>query len=216
MQQRARRATILTLYDITPMLEPGMPVWPGDSTLSREVLLQRERGDSVTLSTMRATVHLGAHADAPNHYGNGPSIEARDLSFYVGPCEVVRVHVPRSTRVSVRDLPDIVAWPERVLIATASVPDRRTFNRDFAALTPELVDWLHDRGVRLVGVDTPSVDLFDDAELLAHQRFLANDMAILEGLVLADVPPGRYELMALPLKLRGFDGSPVRAVLRRS
>jgi arylformamidase len=68
--------------------------------------------------------------------------------------------------------------------------------------------------VRLIGIDTPSVDLFTSKDLPAHQRFLANDMAILEGLVLHEVPPGRYELIALPLKLAGFDASPVRAVLR--
>ena len=203
------------LYDISPMLDPGMPVWPGDTPLSREIQLELERGDPVTLSTLRATVHLGAHADAPSHYGNGRSIEAQDLSLYVGPCVVVRVDATRSSRVSIRDFPERLTLPERVLIATGTVPDRRAFNHDFAALSPDLVDRLHDRGVRLVGVDTPSVDLFDDRQLLAHHRFLAHDMAILEGLVLDAVPPGEYELIALPLKLRGFDGSPVRAVLRR-
>jgi arylformamidase len=88
------------------------------------------------------------------------------------------------------------------------------FTTDFAALAPELVDWLHERGVRLVGIDTPSVDLFDDAELVSHARCLAHDMAILEGLRLDGVPEGRYELIALPLALAGFDASPVRAVLR--
>ena len=105
---------------------------------------------------------------------------------------------------------------ERVLFATRTYPDPTVFNEDFAALSPELVDGLHEKGVRLVGLDTPSVDLFASKTLPAHQRFLANDMAILEGLVLRDVPAGLYELIALPLKLAGFDASPVRAILRRS
>jgi arylformamidase len=103
---------------------------------------------------------------------------------------------------------------ERVLIATGTYPDPESFNEDFAALDPATVDLLHERGARLVGIDTPSVDLFAARELAAHHRFLAHDMAILEGLVLAHVPEGTYELIALPLKLTGFDASPVRAVLR--
>jgi arylformamidase len=87
-------------------------------------------------------------------------------------------------------------------------------NEDFAALSPELVDALDRRRVRLIGIDTPSVDLFDSKDLPAHHACLRCDMAILEGLVLRDVPEGEYELIALPLKLLGFDASPVRAVLR--
>ena len=102
----------------------------------------------------------------------------------------------------------------RVLIATDTYPDPTSFREDFAALDPALVDHLHERGVRLIGIDTPSVDVFTSEDLPAHGRFLANDMAILEGLVLAAVPEGVYELIALPLRLAGFDGSPVRAILR--
>jgi arylformamidase len=101
-----------------------------------------------------------------------------------------------------------------VLIATGTFPDPNDWNGDFAGLEPELVDSLHRLGVMTIGIDTPSVDLFESRDLPAHARFLANDMAILEGLVLKDVPEGEYDLIALPLKLVGFDASPVRAVLR--
>ena len=87
-------------------------------------------------------------------------------------------------------------------------PDPTRWSEDFAALSPQLVDHLHERGVKLVGIDSPSVDLFDSKDLPAHQRVLAHDMAILEGLVLGDVPEGIYELIALPLPLAGFDASP--------
>jgi arylformamidase len=103
---------------------------------------------------------------------------------------------------------------ERVLLRTGTFPDTDHFREDFAALSPELVDHLHNCGVRLIGIDTPSVDPFDSKELPAHKRFLEHDMAILEGLVLSGVPEGRYELIALPLRLVGFDASPVRAILR--
>jgi len=205
---------VTALIDISPRITPKLAVWPGDTEATREVLLDLARGDSVTLSTLRATVHLGAHADAPSHYGvDGPSIEARDLALYVGTCRVLCVAARRGERIGRTVLPaDIGA--ERVLFATGTFPNPEVFNPDFAALAPELVDELHARGVRLIGIDTPSVDLFDSKDLPAHRRFLANDMAILEGLVLSHVPAGIYELIALPLSLEGFDASPVRAVLR--
>jgi arylformamidase len=206
------------LYDISPPISPELAVWPGDTAASREVLLDIRRGDNITLSTLRATVHLGAHADAPSHYGvDGASIDQRPLDVYLGPCRVVKVDAARATRVSLDMLDAAADGPvraQRVLIATGTYPDPRRLNNDFAALAPELVDGLHARGVRLIGVDVPSVDLFDSKDLPAHKRFLANDMAILEGLALRDVPAGEYELIALPLRLVGFDGSPVRAVLR--
>jgi arylformamidase len=202
------------IYDISPPITPRLAVWPGDTPPSREVLRELSRGDSVTLSTLHATVHLGAHADAPSHYGrSGADIASRPLERYVGPCEVVRVAVPRGARVTPDLLSAVVRVP-RVLLATDTYPDPRQFNQDFAAFAPELVDQLHAAGVILIGIDTPSVDLFNSKDLPAHQRCLAHDMAILEGLVLKDVPAGTYELIALPLALAGFDASPVRAVLR--
>lgn len=202
------------IYDITPAITPTTKVWPGDTPPSREVLLDLARGDNITLSTLRTTVHLGAHADGPNHYGPGaPAIDARPLDLYLGPCQVVGVSAGPRARFGVGDLSaDVVE--ARVLFRTGTFAGFETFPEDFAGLAPELVDWLHSRGVRLVGIDTPSVDPFESKDLPAHQAFLKNDMAILEGLDLAGVPDGRYELIALPLKLVGFDASPVRAVLR--
>jgi arylformamidase len=204
----------MKIYDITPPITEQLAVWPGDTPMSREVLLEMQRGDNLTLSTLRATVHLGAHADGPNHYGkDAPGIDRRSLDFYLGPCQVVRVAAERGCRVTPAIMRQTIHAP-RVLIATGTFPDPTTWTEDFAALAPELVDNLHRQGVITVGIDTPSVDLFTDTELLSHQRFLANNMAILEGLVLRDVPEGMYELIALPLKLVGFDASPVRAILR--
>jgi arylformamidase len=202
------------LYDISPSITGSLAVWPGDTPPTREVLLDLAVGDSVTLSTLRSTVHLGAHADAPSHYGiRAPDIASRTLERYIGPCEVMRVTVARGERITPGMLPRSVSAP-RVLFATGTFPDPTRFNEDFAALAPELVDHLHASGVTLVGIDTPSVDPMRSKDLPAHHRFLAHDMAILEGLVLGAVPDGRYELIALPLPLVGFDASPVRAVLR--
>ncbi|HKQ48650.1 MAG TPA: cyclase family protein [Phycisphaerae bacterium] len=202
------------IYDITPPISEATAVWPGDTPPTREVLCDINRGDNITLSTLRATVHLGAHADGPNHYGAGaPAIHERQLDYYLGPCQVIRVSAERSERIAPGMIMASITAP-RVLIATGTYPDSTRFKEDFAALSPELVEWLHDRGVMTVGIDTPSVDLFSSKDLPAHQAFLRHDMAILEGLVLKDVPEGPYELIALPLRLVGFDGSPVRAILR--
>jgi arylformamidase len=204
----------MRLYDITPVISARLAVWPGDTPARREVLLDIDRGDNLTLSTLHGTVHLGAHADAPNHYGCGAAgIDARPLAPYLGRCRVLDVAVGRGERISPRAIPHPVSVP-RVLLKTGTYPDPENFNEDFAALSVELVERLHEEGVVLIGIDGPSVDLFDSKDLPAHQAFLRNDMAILEGLVLRDVPAGEYELIALPLKLEGFDASPVRAVLR--
>ena len=202
------------IYDISPLIDKSLSVWPGDTPPRREVLLDLARGDSVTLSSLHATVHLGAHADAPNHYRMfAPSIDQRPLELYLGPCQVIAVSVPRGALVRPFDLPDDFR-AERVLLATGTFPDAAQFNPDFAALDPSVVGHLHSHGVRLIGIDTPSVDPFESKELEAHQAFFQYDMAILEGLVLAGVPEGIYELIALPLRLAGFDASPVRAILR--
>lgn len=203
--------------DITPAITPAIGVWPGDTTFSREVLCDLAKGDTITLSTIRTTTHLGAHADGPNHYGlDAPGIGERSLARYLGPCHVVEACIARGGRVTPRDVIggiERVVHP-RVLIRTGSFPDPDAWNSDFAALSVELIDALSARGVMTIGIDTPSVDVQDSKDLPAHKAILGHDIAILEGLVLADVSPGEYELIALPLKMPGVDASPVRAALR--
>lgn len=202
------------IYDLSPPIVPSLAVWPGDNPPTREVLLDIARGANITLSTLRATVHLGSHADAPSHYGlDAPAIDRRDPNIYMGKCRVIRVDATRNTRIGRGDLRGPIDAP-RILLRTGTFPDPSIINEDFAALEPSLVDALAAEGVILVGLDTPSVDLFDSKDLPTHKAFLRNDMSILEGLRLDDVPEGLYELIALPLKLVGFDASPVRAILR--
>ncbi|MDX1578731.1 MAG: arylformamidase [Gemmatimonadota bacterium] len=210
------------LWDISPPLTPELAVFPGDTPLDREVLLRREDGDSVTLSTLRASAHLGAHVDAPLHYGTGAKdIASVPLGRLLGACRVVRPRRPgslREGRVTRGALEAAAAaqtpLPPRVLIATGSHPEPERWTDDFTALSADAVDWLAAVGVRTVGIDTPSIDPARDEELTAHAAALRHGMTILEGLRLDDVPEGDYELIALPLRLVGFDGSPVRAVLR--
>lgn len=204
----------MTLIDISPVIDEAIAVWPGDTPFVRNVSLDMSAGANLTLSDMRTTVHVGAHADAPSHYSaSGDDIASRSLDYYLGACAVLHVPGARGRRIVPADLAGKVI-EKRVLLRTGTFPDPRAWNEDFASLSAELVDWLHARGVLTIGIDTPSVDPFDDKVLEAHQALARHDMANLEGLVLDHVDEGRYELIALPLRIAGADGSPVRAVLR--
>lgn len=206
------------LYDISPPVSSRTPVWPGDTPVSREVLSQVDDGDSVTLSTLHGTVHVGAHADAPSHVvSSAASIDMVALAAYLGPCRVLTPRVPESRLIGPDDVDHEAAGhgAARVLIRTvADDGAAANFTADFAALHPALVDRFGAEGVVLIGVDTPSVDPVASKDLPAHRSCVAAGIAILEGLDLRGVPDGHYELIALPLRLVGFDASPVRAVLR--
>ena len=205
----------MSIIDISPVIDPAIAVWPGDTPFVRTVNLDMDGGGNLNLSDIRTTVHVGAHADSPSHYDpKGQDIAMRALHYYLGPCTVVHVHNAQNRRIVPADLQGKRIDAPRVLLRTNTFPDPHSWNEDFASLSPELVDWLHARGVITIGIDTPSVDPFDDKVLEAHQALARHDMANLEGLVLSDVAEGSYELIALPLRLAGADGSPVRAVLR--
>jgi arylformamidase len=204
---------VTRIIDISPLVSERIGVFPGDAPYRRHISLRIADGANIDLSSIETTVHLGAHADAPSHYvPGGTSIASRALDFYYGPCQVVAVQAKRGTRLEPQQVPDVIETP-RVLFKTGTFPDPDRFDEDFASLSPALVDWLHRSGVRLVGIDTPSIDPCHDAELESHQAVARHDMAILEGLVLEHVDPGVYTLVALPLRLEGADASPVRAAL---
>lgn len=203
-------------YDISPEISEKLAVFPGDAPFVRRVTVDFGPDSNYLASSIHGTVHLGAHTDAPNHYSRvGEGISARALDFYLGDCQVISVKLARGERV----LPSHVALKsvtaKRVLFKTGSFPDPNRWNGDFNSLSPELVAALAERGVILVGIDTPSIDPAADAKLESHQVVAARNMAILEGIVLDHVPEGLYSLIALPLKIRDADASPVRAVLIR-
>lgn len=205
------------VIDISPAISERSSVWPGDTPYVRRVLLDMHAGANITLSNITTTVHLGAHADGVNHYlRDGAAIDAMPLKHYLGVCRVLHaVNTRRGSRIGIDDV-DLgpLPLPPRVLLATGSFDGFDAWNEDFAGLEPALVEHLADRGVITVGVDTPSVDIMTSKDLPAHAACARGGVAILEGLALASVEPGDYELIALPLKLVGADASPVRAVLR--
>jgi arylformamidase len=199
--------------DISPLIHAKSAVFPGDTAFSHTVNLSLRAGDNLDLSEIKTTVHIGAHADAPSHYHiKGESIEQRSLNLYMGSAQVIEVNIPRGRRITPSDLTQKIEAP-RVLFKTNSFPDPDNWNGDFNSLSPELINELHSLGVVLVGIDTPSVDPSDDKNLPSHQALFQTNMAVLEGLVLSQVNPGIYDLIALPLKILGADASPVRAIL---
>ena len=201
------------LIDISPRVSERIAVWPGDVPYRRVVGASFGAGGNLELSSVVTTLHVGAHADAPRHTApDGAPIDEVPLDAYFGPCQVIGVEVPRGARIRPEDLTAPVEAP-RVLLRTGTFPDPEAWGSDFASLSPELVDALAGRGVVLVGIDTPSVDPFDDGELESHRALRRHGMANLEGLVLSHVPAGRYTLIALPLPLAEADASPVRAAL---
>lgn len=203
------------LYDISPLVDGKTAVWPGDTPFSSRDLLRIEDGHSVDLSTITLTCHMGAHADAPSHYVRGAEgIDAVPLERYMGPCLLVDVR-PKDHAVRPGDLAGVdLEGAERLLLRTGCIKDRTVFPQPLTCLTVELVEHMAAAGIVLVGLDSPSVDPFDSKDLTVHKALYARGIGNLENLALEGVPPGRYELIALPLRLSGRDASPVRAVLR--
>lgn len=207
------------LYDLSPLLSERIGVFPGDVGFKREVHLDFAKGHNLLLSSFQATLHLGSHADGPNHYqAAGQSIAERDLTLYMGRCLVLHAKAPRGARVGREHLSGAwttaQSWPaKRILVRTESFPDPEQWNSDFASFSPHLIEDWAKAGVRLIGIDTPSLDPESSKGLEAHQMVARYDLAVLEGLVLKEVPEGLYTLIALPLRIAEADAAPVRAVL---
>ena len=201
----------MSWIDITRSLSPDTAVWPGDQPVQWTWSARREEGSSVNLGAIHTTVHAGTHADAPLHTeGGGRAIHTVDLDPYIGPAEVIHV---RGDAVTESDVANVTE--RRVLFRTpaSDLPDNEWPER-VTPISPGAIDAMNDRGVVLVGTDAPSVDPLDSKTLDAHHALFAAGMLNLEGLCLREVESGRYSLIALPLKIHGADGSPVRAALR--
>jgi arylformamidase len=202
----------MKIWDISPPITSQLAVFPGDVPFSRNVSMDFPQ-NHLALSSITATLHLGAHADSSSHYhASGKGIDQRPLERYLGACQVVQVRIPRGTRILPEHVKEKIQAP-RVLFRTESFPNPNSWNGDFNSLSPELIDWLADQGVTTVGIDTPSVDPADSKGLESHQALYRRDLAVLEGIILDRVGPGLYTLIALPLPLKDADASPVRAIL---
>ncbi|GAA3592147.1 arylformamidase [Klugiella xanthotipulae] len=207
------------IIDISPPVSSASPVWPGDTPFSAEPVWRVGAEGGVNVSRLVTTPHIGAHADAPLHVDPlGVAIGLVSLDPYLGPCQVLDCRAARGpvgvadVRAALARQPGTVA-PRLLLRTYDTFP--REWDGTFAGLLPELFDWFGLlRGGLLVGVDAASIDPVDSKRMLAHHAAAGAGVAILENLHLQHVPEGRYELIALPLRLADADASPVRAVLR--
>lgn len=203
------------LYDITRPLFAGHPVWPGDSECRIDWKARLGPGVLYNQSELRMSPHTGTHADGPFHMlADGAMIGAAPLDAYLGPARVVDATGRAS--LDAAWVAEVLAGgaPERLLVRTGAWTDSAVFPTQFAALEPDAVRMLVDAGLRLFGTDAPSPDPFESTDLTAHHVLLGAGAGILENVLLDGVPPGEYELIALPLRLVDAEASPVRAVLR--
>ena len=202
------------LWDISPPVQPGSPVFPGDTAFGLHWSASLSADCPVNVSTLTLSPHTGAHADAPLHYSaDGAAVGLLDLDAFLGPCRVIHA-IGCGPLVEWAHLAHALAdLPPRVLVRTyARAPQH--WDSQLSAYAPATVARLADAGVRLIGIDTASIDPADSKALPSHQQIRQRGLRVLENLVLDEVPEGDYELIALPLKLMTADASPVRAVLR--
>lgn len=203
------------IWDVSQRISSATPLWPGEPpvVISRHASIGPEC--PVNIGALSMPMHTGTHADAPLHYAKGAHSSADcDLEPYVGDCVLIDV-TGADERVETKDCDwDAIAGHVRVIMRTYDHFPHDQWVSDFKAIAPDVIERLGKQGVRLIGVDAPSLDPETSKTMDAHHAVLAADMRILEGLVLDGIPCGVYDLVALPLKIEGADASPVRAILR--
>jgi arylformamidase len=206
-----------SVIDISLTITNSLPVWPGDPGISLTRVVSMDAGATVNVSRLDAGVHTGTHIDAPLHFlADGAAVPELDLTRFIGPCQVVEL--AGTGPISAAELVAAGADAERLLLKTSNSalweqPELR-FDTTFRALALDAAEWLVARGVRLIGIDYLSIEPYEGAPgAPVHITLLRHEIAIVEGLRLGHVAPGRYQLVCLPLKLAGSDGAPARAVL---
>jgi arylformamidase len=204
------------IIDISRTLSPAIAVWPGDTPFNLQSTLSLSAGDSVNLTALNLSAHTGSHIDAPYHFQQeGRSVEALPLDTYWGPAQVVTIQQQDGALLPAAfEGYDLTRAPRLLVRTASSEKDPREFSRAYVYPSPELAPYLHEQGILLYGCDAPSMDSVDSKTLPGHHALQTNGIAILEALDLSRVEDGLYELSALPLKIAGGDGSPVRAALR--
>ena len=203
-------------WDVSMPLFEGTPTFPGDPTFQHRPVRSIERGDAYSVSALSFGSHAGTHVDPPCHFiAGGATVDRLDLEVLNGPCWVAGVP-PDVRSVGPEEVGRLPEGTRRVLFRTSNSPrwqEKLEFFSDYVAVSESGARALVDRKVRLVGVDALSVESDASGRFPVHHRLLGEGVLIIEGLLLADVPEGPYELHCLPLDLKGGDGGPARAVL---
>jgi arylformamidase len=208
----------MEIIDISVRISSQMPIWPGNPGVEISPARRIADGASSNVSHLQLGTHTGTHVDAPRHFLDGRAgVDELPLEVLIGPCEVLEFK--DSSGITADDLRRAAgsAPPSRLLLKTrnSTLWDGRAFSRDFAHLTADAAEWLVSAGVRLVGIDYLSIERFKAEGAPVHRTLLGADVIIIEGLNLANVSAGPYDMICLPLKLAGGDGAPARVVLVR-
>lgn len=209
----------MKIYDISVLVCDGTPTWPGDPKLTMRLACSIARGDAANVTHLAMGAHTGTHMDAPFHFvANGAGIEQLPLETLIGPCRVFDLtNVTDNITAAALEKCD---WRgvTRALFKTRNsrhwAQDDREFDKEFTALAADSAAHLVEHGVKLVGIDYLSVEAFGSKAHPVHETLLGMGVVIVESLNLSEVPAGDYELIALPVKLKGADGAPARVVLR--
>ena len=207
----------MRIYDISQTIHNEMPVWPGDPKVRLEWLSQISQGGAVNLTGIHMCAHAGTHIDMPSHFlDQGQNLDDIDLEVVIGNARVISV--PHEVKVINDSFLQTISLGgvERVLFKTKNgalvKADSQSFHEDFVALDASGARFLAETGCKLVGIDYMSVAVFEDPDG-GHMPLLEAGIVVLEGINLENVEPGEYQLIALPLKMGGREGSPVRAIL---
>jgi len=208
----------LKILDISVPLSAGLPVWPGDPAIVLERTRSISAGDASNDSRIACSVHSGTHVDAPAHFiENGGTVDHLALGTLMGPATVLEIPDVSIVTPEILNNASLPKGIQRLLIKTRNSAlwddPHHPFHTEFTALSAEAAGWIVQKGIRLVGVDYLSIQLFRDTEPLTHRVLLQAGVIIIEGLDLRNVHPGEYSFVCLPIKLAGSDGAPARAVL---
>lgn len=207
----------MTIYDVTASVHPAMPVYPGDPEVAVERVSSIAGGSSANVSIYRLGSHTGTHVDPPLHFiEGGMAVDELPLDVLIGPALVVesgRGVIDREFLESAG-----IGGASRVIFKTGNsgLMAKARFHEDFTHLSPDAAAYLVELGVRLAGIDYLSIERFKSPDHEVHKTLLGAGVVVLEGLDLSGVKPGEYELICLPLKVKGGDGAPARVVLRRA
>ena len=206
--------------DVTATLDPARtPVYQGDAPMKFDFLKDMRKGDKLTLSVYSMGAHSGTHIDAPMHFvAGGAPIDQVALEPLIGAARVI--DIPDSVQAIDAGELNRHDWTgtTRVLFRTRSTLRGwmdSAFHKDFAYIAPDAAQLLADAGVVLVGVDYISAEQFGAPAPRTHQILLGKGIPIVEGLDLRAVQAGDYDLIVLPLKVRGHEGAPARAIVRK-
>lgn len=211
----------MAFYDLTVPISGDLPVWPGDPRVIVEPTSRISRGDTTNMTRLDMGSHTGTHIDAPLHFEpDGSTVDRLPLDVLIGRARLVELDVKE--KIARRDLEALdLSGVTRLLFRTANTllwrlpaSGRSTFRKDYIYVAPDAADYIVEHGIRLVGVDYLSVEKYGGPDHATHHRLLRAGVVVLEGIDPHGVPPGDYDLIALPLRVEGCDGAPTRVILQ--